>query len=44
MPRRLIDDLDQVDYIDRVKTQQRNWIGRSHGAEVDFATYLPVIP
>ncbi len=27
---RLIDDLDDVDYIDRVKTQQRNWIGRSH--------------
>jgi len=27
---RLIDDLDQVDYIDRVKTQQRNWLGRSH--------------
>lgn len=35
---RLLDDLDQVDYIDRVKTQQRNWIGRSTGAEVDFAT------
>ena len=35
---RLIDDLDQVDYIDRVKTQQRNWIGRSHGAEVNFET------
>uniref|UniRef100_UPI0040287EE9 class I tRNA ligase family protein n=1 Tax=Gemmiger formicilis TaxID=745368 RepID=UPI0040287EE9 len=28
---RLINDLDDVDYIDRVKTQQRNWIGRSHG-------------
>ena len=35
---RLIDDLDQVDYIERVKTQQRNWIGRSTGAEVDFDT------
>ena len=33
---RLIDDLDDVDYIPRVKTQQRNWIGRSTGAEVDF--------
>ncbi|MEA5058751.1 MAG: leucine--tRNA ligase [Candidatus Pelethousia sp.] len=33
---RLIDDLDTVDYIDRVKIQQRNWIGRSEGAEVDF--------
>ena len=33
---RLIDDLDQVDYIERVKIQQKNWIGRSTGAEVDF--------
>ncbi|MBQ2676026.1 MAG: leucine--tRNA ligase [Clostridia bacterium] len=33
---RLIDDLDTVDYIDRVKAQQRNWIGRSTGAEVTF--------
>ena len=33
---RLIDDLDDVDFIPRVKTQQRNWIGRSEGAEVDF--------
>ena len=33
---KLIDDLDKVDYIERVKTQQRNWIGRSEGAEVDF--------
>ncbi len=33
---RLIDDLDDVDYIERVKIQQRNWIGRSAGAEVDF--------
>ena len=35
---RLINDLDDVDYIDRVKTQQRNWIGRSHGAEINFDT------
>ncbi len=35
---RLIDDLAEVDYIDRVKTSQINWIGRSTGAEVDFAT------
>ena len=35
---RLIDDLDDVDYIERVKTQQKNWIGRSTGAEVDFQT------
>ncbi len=35
---RLIDDLDTVDFIDRVKVQQRNWIGRSKGAEVDFKT------
>ncbi len=34
---RLIDDLDTVDYIERVKIQQKNWIGRSEGAEVDFA-------
>ena len=35
---RLINDLDLVDYPDRVKAQQRNWIGRSTGAEVDFDT------
>ena len=35
---RLIDDLDQVDFIERVKTQQKNWIGRSTGAEVTFHT------
>ncbi|NLG92315.1 MAG: leucine--tRNA ligase [Clostridiales bacterium] len=35
---RLIDDLDLVDYPDRVKAQQINWIGRSTGAEVDFHT------
>ena len=33
---RLIDDLDEVNYIEKVKTQQRNWIGRSEGAEVKF--------
>ena len=37
---RLIDDLDDVDYIERVKTQQRNWIGRSTGAEVTFKTNI----
>ena len=35
---RLIDDLDDVDFIERVKTQQRNWIGRSTGTEVTFKT------
>lgn len=35
---RLIDDLDEVDFVERVKTQQKNWIGRSTGAEVDFTT------
>ena len=33
---RLIDDLDEVDYLPRIKTQQINWIGRSEGAEVNF--------
>ena len=33
---RLIDDLDDLDYIERVKIQQKNWIGRSEGAEVIF--------
>ena len=33
---RLIDDLDDLDYINRVKIQQKNWIGRSEGLEVDF--------
>ena len=37
---RLIDDLDDVDFIPRVKTQQRNWIGRSEGAELTFGTTL----
>ncbi len=34
---KLIDGLDTVDYIERVKVSQKNWIGRSTGAEVDFA-------
>ncbi len=34
---RLIDDLKDLDFIDRVKAQQINWIGRSEGAELDFA-------
>ena len=33
---RLIDDLDDIDYLDKIKAQQRNWIGRSEGAEVRF--------
>ena len=35
---RLIDDLDHLDFIERVKLQQKNWIGRSTGAEVKFKT------
>ena len=35
---RLIDDLDGVNFLERVKSQQKNWIGRSSGAEVDFGT------
>ncbi|MDO4813407.1 MAG: leucine--tRNA ligase, partial [Eubacteriales bacterium] len=35
---RLIDDLDDLDFIERVKTQQKNWIGRSTGTEVTFQT------
>ncbi|MGW0026283.1 leucine--tRNA ligase [Rhodococcus sp. NPDC003383] len=34
---RLIDDLEFLDWPDKVKTMQRNWIGRSHGAQVKFA-------
>ncbi|WP_432829401.1 leucine--tRNA ligase [Dactylosporangium sp. CA-092794] len=35
---RLLDDLDRLDWPEKVKTMQRNWIGRSRGAHVDFAT------
>lgn len=35
---KLLDDLEHVDYLERIKTQQRNWIGRSQGAQVKFAT------
>ena len=35
---RLVDDIDGLDFIERVKTQQKNWIGRSTGAEVTFHT------
>ena len=34
---RLIDDLDDVDFLEKIKIQQKNWIGRSDGADVDFA-------
>lgn len=37
---RLVDDIDELEFIDRVKVQQKNWIGRSTGAEVDFGTTL----
>lgn len=37
---RLVDDIDELDFIERVKVQQKNWIGRSTGAEVDFSTTL----
>ncbi len=33
---RLIDDLEDVDFLEKIKTQQKNWIGRSEGAEVEF--------
>ena len=33
---RLIEDLEKVDYLERIKTQQKNWIGRSYGTEIDF--------
>ena len=35
---KLIDDLDSVDYFEKIKTAQKNWIGRSTGAEVEFST------
>ncbi len=37
---KLLDGLDNVDFIDRVKTQQRNWIGRSYGTQVKFNTNI----
>ena len=37
---RLVDDLDDLDFIERVKTQQKNWIGRSHGAQIKFNTNI----
>ncbi len=37
---RLIDDLEGLDFIERVKTQEINWIGRSEGAEINFATTM----
>ena len=37
---RLIDDLDGLDFLERIKTQEINWIGRSEGAEVNFGTTL----
>ena len=37
---KLLDGLDTVDYIERVKTQQRNWIGRSYGTQLKFGTTL----
>lgn len=36
---KLLEGLDEVDFIERVKTQQRNWIGKSEGAEIDFELY-----
>ena len=35
---KLLDGLNEIDFIDRVNTQQRNWIGRSEGAEIDFGS------
>jgi len=37
---KLIDGLDEIDFIERVKTQQRNWIGRSYGTQVKFKTNI----
>ncbi|MBQ7788125.1 MAG: leucine--tRNA ligase [Clostridia bacterium] len=37
---RLIDDLAEVDFLERIKTQEINWIGRSEGAEVNFGTNM----
>lgn len=38
---RLLEDLDTVDYLEKIKTQQRNWIGKSEGAEIDFSLNVP---
>ena len=38
---RLLDDLETIDFLDRIKTQQANWIGRSEGAEVTFLVKAP---
>ncbi|ONI82719.1 leucine--tRNA ligase [Saccharothrix sp. ALI-22-I] len=41
---RLIDDLDRLDWPEKVKAMQRNWIGRSHGARVRFAVSVAGVP
>ncbi len=41
---RLIDDLETVDYLEKIKTQQLNWIGRSEGAEIEFKLHVPDQP
>lgn len=33
---KLIDDLDKINYLEKIKTQQINWVGRSYGTEIDF--------
>ncbi len=38
---RLLEDLDTVDYMEKIKVQQRNWIGKSEGAEIDFVLNVP---
>ncbi len=40
---RLLNDLDQVDWPESIKTMQREWIGRSEGAEIGFAVYSSVV-
>jgi leucyl-tRNA synthetase len=41
---RLYNDLDGVEYLDKIKTQQRNWIGKSEGAEISFAVTFDNMP
>lgn len=41
---RLDKDLDEVDYMEKIKIQQRNWIGKSNGAEIEFKISLPPTP